>query len=166
MKKIFGGMNNPWNAFQSAFAEPPFDIYSTTRRQVAMFYHTMEDHLVRHVDALTARPTGSLWDYVPEPRLHTAQPLINDAQPANTGVVDPANEGCGDAEDALRCLGCGRFMHRDDDVYPCMKCHATPFHFECLEPHCQQAHSRPQQVPKENERTKEEEILQKAYLLH
>ena len=52
-------------------------------------------------------------------------------------------------------------MHRDDDVYPCMKCHATPFHLECLEPHCQQAHSRSQQVPKENERAKEEEILQK-----
>ena len=159
MKKLFGGINDPWNAFQSAFAEQPFDIYAMTRRQVAMFYHTMKDHLVRHVDALTARPTGSLWDYVPEPRLHAAQPLINDAQPANTGGVDPADEGWGDAEDVLRCLGCERIMHRDD-VYPCMDCHAIPFHLECLELHCDQAHSRPQQADKEKEKAEEEEILQ------
>ena len=177
MKRIVGGMNNPWNAFQSAFAEQPFDTYAMTKCQVAMFYHTMKDHLVRHVDALTARPTGSLWDYVPEPRLHVAQPLINDArvgvgqpefateacfvcnvfgpcpctQAVNTGVVDPeedtmkANEDRGNAEAALRCLGCGRFMHRDD-VYGCMDCPATPFHLECLEPHYEQAHPRPQQA--------------------
>ena len=124
-----------------------------------MFYHTVKDHFFRHVNALAARPTGSLWDYVPEPRLHTAQPLINDAQSANTGVVDPANEGCGDAEDALRCLGCGRFMHRDD-VYPCMDCHATPFHLECLEQHYEKAHPRPGPVQEEKEKTDEGEILQ------
>ena len=89
MKKIFGGISNPRNAFQSAFAEQPFDTYAMTRRQVAMFYHTMKDYLVRPVDALTARPTGSLWDYVPEPRLHTAQPLINDAR---SGVGTTNNE--------------------------------------------------------------------------
>ena len=66
-------MNNPWNAFQSAFAEQPFDTYAMTQCQVAMFYHTMKDHLVRHVDPLTSRPTSSLWDYVPEPRLQEAQ---------------------------------------------------------------------------------------------
>ena len=129
-----------------------------------MLYHTAKDHLVRHVGALAARPTGSIWDYVPEPRLHIARPLINDAR---VGVVDPEedamheNEDRDDAENAPRCLGCGRFMHRDDDVYPCMNCHATPFHLECLEPHYQQAHPRPQQVLEEKERTKEEEILQK-----
>ena len=170
MKRFFGGVNNPWNAFQSAFAEQPFDIYAMTRRQVAMFYHTMKDHLVRHVDALTARPTGSLWDYVPEPRLHAAQPLINDVRVGvghpNTGVVDPeedtmqANEDRGNAEAALRCLGCGRFMHRDD-VYPCMDCHATPFPIECLESHYTRFHPRPQQAEKEKEKAEEREVLRK-----
>ena len=96
MKRIFGGMNNPWNAFQSAFAEPPFDIYDTTRGQVSMFYHTMKDHLVRHVGVFTDRPTGSLWDYIPEPRPHAAQPLINNE--VNPGIVDPINEVRGEAE--------------------------------------------------------------------
>ena len=73
MKRIVGGMNNPWNAFQSAFTEQPFDTYAMTKCQVAMFYHTMKDHLVRHADPLTSRPTSSLWDYVPEPRLQEAQ---------------------------------------------------------------------------------------------
>jgi len=80
LKRFPGGIKNPWNAFQSAFAEPPFEIYSMTRRQVAMLYRTTKDHLNRHVEALTAQPTNSLWDYVPEPRLHSAQPLINDAR--------------------------------------------------------------------------------------
>ena len=70
-----------------------------------------------------------------------------------------ADEDRGDAEAALRCLGCGRFMHRDD-VYGCMDCPATPFHLECLEPHYEQAHPRPQQAFEEKEKAKEEEILQ------
>ena len=170
MKKIVGGINNPWNAFQSAFAEPPFDIYAMTRCQVAMFYHTMKDHLVRHVDALTARPTGSLWDYVPEPCLQTAPPLINDAsigmgnsdfeQQASSDVVDPANEDRDEAADTFRCLGCGQFMH-SDDVYLCVDCPACPFHLLCLELHCSQAHPRPQEAYKEKEKAEEKEILQR-----
>ena len=122
MKKFFGGINHPWNAFQSAFAEQPFEIDAMTRSQVAMFYYTAKDHLVRHVDALSAQPTGSLWDYVPEPRLHAAQLLINDARVGmghpNTGVVEPeedamqASRDRGYAEGALRCLGCGISMRR------------------------------------------------------
>ena len=157
MKRIVGGIANPWNAFQSAFAEQPFDVYAMTRRQVSMFYHTMKDHLVRHVDALTARPTGSLWDYVPEPRLHATQPLINDALRANAGVADPADDGYftadegGDeppAEGVFRCLGCERCMQHYD-VYPCMECQATPFHIECLELHYDQVHPRAQLPDKE-----------------
>ena len=45
-------------------------------------------------------------------------------------------------------------MHRDD-VYPCMSCHATPFHLGCLEPHYEKAHPRPQ-----HHIHLEEEILQ------
>ena len=159
MKKFLCGISNPWNAFQSAFAEQPFEVYAMTRDQVSMLYHTMKDHLTRHVDALTARPIGSLWDYVPEPRLHIAQPLINDAQPANAGVVDPADEVEWFAEDALRCRGCERFMYRDD-AYPCMDCHAAPFHLECLESHYDRCTARPRQAHKEKEKAEEEEILQ------
>ena len=99
MKKFFCGTSNPWNAFQSAFAEHPFEVYAMTRDQVSMLYHTMKDHLTRHVDALTARPTGSLWDYVPEPRLPTARQLIDDARSANSGVDDPADDGHDEAMD-------------------------------------------------------------------
>ena len=49
--------------------------------------------LARHVDALVVRPTGSLWDYVPEPRRQTARPLINDAHSMNMGVADSADAG-------------------------------------------------------------------------
>ena len=156
--KNIAGMSNPWNAFQSAFTEHPFDVYAMRQSQVAMFYHTMKDHLDRHVEALSPRPTGSLWDYVPEPRLHIARPLINDAQPANEGVVDPDNEGFGEAAETIRCLGCGRFMH-DHDVYPCLYCHATPFHLECLETHYEKTHPKPQEAKKKEE-AEEEEILQ------
>ena len=93
-RKGLKNFNNPWCAFQSVFAEPPFDVFDMQVGQVAMLYHTVKDHLVRHVDALSARPTGSLWDYVPEPRLHSPQPLINDAQSPNVNVVDPADELC------------------------------------------------------------------------
>ena len=133
-----------------------------------MFYHTMKDHLTRHVDVLTARPTGSLWDYVPEPRLHTAHSLINDAQLANVNVVDPADEVEWFAEE--RCRGCGKFMFRCavwstkaqalEDAYSCVNCHAAPFHLECLELHCDRCTARPQQVYKEKEKAEAEEILQ------
>ena len=53
----------------------------------------------------------------------------------------------------------GSFMH-GDDVYPCMECQATPFHLECLEPHYQRAHPRPQEVPEKDVKA-EEEILQR-----
>ena len=188
MKRVFGGIKHPWNAFQSAFAEHPFDAFAMTKSQVAMFYYTIKDHLSRHVTALTARPTGSLWDYVPEPRLHAAQPLINDiragvrsselvtetcsarnapgpgqaTQPAEAGVTDLVNEDCDDTEGTLQCLGCGQLikwiMHRDD-TYACMDCRAGPFHIKCLESHYEQAHPRPQQAFKEEERAKENEIL-------
>ena len=135
-----------------------------------MFYYTMKDHLVRHVDALTARPTGSLWDYVPEPCLQTALPLINDAsigmgnsdfeQQASSDVVDSANEDRDEAADTFRCLGCGQFMH-SDDVYLCVDCPACPFHLLCLELHCSQAHPRPQEAYKEKEKAEEKEILQR-----
>ena len=186
MIRIFSGINHPWNAFQSAFAEPPFDVYAMTRCQSAMLYHTMKDHFDRHVNALTTRPTGSLWDYVPEPRLYVARPLINDLRagvghpefateacfvcnvfgpcpcthPGSTEVTDSAHDDRGDAEDALRCLGCGRFIHRDD-VYPCIKCHTTPFHLECLEPHYEKVHPQRHQSYKEKKRAKEEEVLHK-----
>ena len=156
--------------FKVLFAEQPFDIYAMTRGQVAMFYHTMKDHLVRHVDALTARPTGSLWDYVPEPCLQTAPPLINDAsigmgnsdfeQQASSDVVDSANEDRDEAADTFRCLGCGQFMH-SDEVYLCVDCPACPFHLLCLELHCSQAHPRPQEAYKEKEKAEEKEILQR-----
>ena len=137
-----------------------------------MLHHTMQNHLARHVKALAAQPTGSLWDYVPEPRLHSVRSSINDipgtcnvygpcpcTQQANSDVIDPANEGRGEVELTLRCLGCGRFMH-EDDVYPCMDCHETPFHLECLETHYERAHPRLQQADKEKERAEEGEILQ------
>ena len=136
-----------------------------------MFYYTMKDHLVRHVDALAARPTGSLWDYVPEPRLQTIPPLINDAsigmsnsdfeQQASSDVVDSANEDRDEAADIFHCLGCGQLMH-SDDAYLCVDCPACPFHLLCLELHCSQAHSRPQEVYKEKEEAEEEkEFLQR-----
>ena len=133
-----------------------------------MLYHTTKDHLARRVDALTVRPTGSLWDYVPEPRLHNAQPLINDAQLSNVNVVDPADEVEWFAEE--KCQGCGKFMfrcavwnlkaHALDDAYSCVNCHAAPFHLECLESHCDRCTARPQQAYKEKEKAEAEEILQ------
>ena len=134
-----------------------------------MFYHTMKDHLVRHVEAMTARPTGSLWDYVPEPRLQTTPPLINDAsigmnhsdfeQQASSDVVDSANEDRDEAADTFQCLGCGEHI---DIAYLCLDCSACPFHLLCLELHCSQAHSRPQEAYKEKEKAEEEkEILQR-----
>ena len=167
MEKIVSGTTNPWNAFQSAFTEPPFDIYAMTRSQVAMFYYTMKDHLVRHVDALTARPTGSLWDYVPEPRLQTTPPLINDAsigmsdsdfnQQESSDVVDSINEDREEASDTFQCLGCGEHI---DIAYLCLDCSACPFHLRCLELHCSQTHSRPHVVKDKEKAEEEKEILQ------
>ena len=165
MKKLVGGIVNPWNAFQSAFAEQPFEVYAMTRRQVSMFYHTTKDHLARHVEALSVRPTGSLWDYVPEPRLHAAQPQANDAHAMNAGADDPADEGYftadeGDnADGVFRCLGCEKFMHQDE-AYSCMECQATPFHIECLELHYDREHPRAQLPDKEKAQAEEEAILQ------
>ena len=50
-------------------------------------------------------------------------------------------------------------MHRDD-VYPCMDCHASPFHLECLELHYDRCPARPQQAHKDKEKAEEKEILQ------
>ena len=114
MKKLVGGIANPWNAFQSAFAEQPFEVYAMTRRQVSMFYHTTKDHLARHVEALSVRPTGSLWDYVPEPRLHAAQPQANDAHAMNAGADDPADEGyftADEGDNAVLCEECSQGQH-------------------------------------------------------
>ena len=169
-EEIVGGTNNPWNAFQSAFTEQPFDVYAMTRGQVAMLYYTMKDHLVRHVDALTARPTGSLWDYVPEPRLQTAPPQINDAnlgrgnskseQQASSDIADSIDEDRDEVVDIFRCLVCGQFMHKDEE-YLCMDCAARPFHLPCLELHRSQAHPRSHPADEEKERAEEKEILQK-----
>ena len=159
MKKILGGIANPWNALQSALTEQPFEVYALSRSQVSMLYHTMKDHLIRHVEVLTTRPTGSIWDYIPEPRLHDAQPPNNDAQPGDADFVNPEDMVERDPEGRIRCHGCGRFMHRDD-VYPCMDCHMSPFHLECLEPHYDQCPARPQRAHKEKEKAEEKEILQ------
>ena len=153
-----------------------------------MLYHTMKDHLARHVDPLTAQPTSSLWDYVPEPRLQIAQPLINDArsgvgttnnefatqacfvcntfgpcactQSDEAELADSMNEAPSSPKKKLRCLGCGQFMHRDD-IYPCMDCFKSPFHAGCLEDHYERAHPRPQQAHEDDKKVKEEEILQR-----
>ena len=50
-------------------------------------------------------------------------------------------------------------MHRDD-VYPCMDCHASPFHLECLEPHYDRCPARLPRAQKEQEKAEEKEILQ------
>ncbi len=50
-------------------------------------------------------------------------------------------------------------MHRDD-TYPCMDCHAAPFHLECLKSHYDRCTARPQQAHKEKKKAEEEEILQ------
>ena len=171
MKRFFHGMDNPWNAFQSAFTEGPFEAFAMTRCQVSMLYRTTKDHLARHVDALTVRPTGSLWDYVPEPRSHNLQTLINDAQSPNVNVIDPADEVEWFAEEEdTRCRGCGKFMfrcaawnmraHALDDAYACANCRAAPFHLECLESHCDRCTARPEQADEEKEKAKEEETLQ------
>ena len=136
-----------------------------------MFYHTMKDHLARHVDALIVRPTGSLWDYIPNPRSHNLQPPINSTQSQGANVVDPADEvEWFVGEEDTRCKGCEKFMfrcaawnlraHAIDDAYTCMDCRAAPFHLECLEVHRDQCPTRPQQSHKEKERIEEEEILQ------
>ena len=72
--------------------------------------------------------------------------------------IDQVNKDRGEVELALRCLGCGRFMH-EEDVYPCMDCHKMPFHLECLETHYERAHPRLQPAEKQKKRTEEEEIL-------
>ena len=51
-KGAIEGMHHPWNAFQSAFTEQPFEVYSMDRSQVAMLYHTVKDHLNRHAPVL------------------------------------------------------------------------------------------------------------------
>ena len=138
-----------------------------------MLYRTVKAHLNCHVEALSPRPTGSLWDYVPEPRLpDVTQPLPNDicagrVQPnaPDTGTVEEEEdiqtdeEKCDDAKATLKCLGCGRFMHKDD-VYPCMYagCRASPFHLECIELHYERAHPLPQQKA-ECEGPNEEDVL-------
>ena len=53
-----------------------------------MLYHTVKDHLQRHVPVLSSRPTGSLWDFVPEPPRRTEG---DNSQPHETSVADPAN---------------------------------------------------------------------------
>ena len=40
-----------------------------SRSQVAMLYHTVKDHLKRHCPILSSRSSGSIWDYIPKPRL-------------------------------------------------------------------------------------------------
>ena len=78
-KGAIEGMHHPWNAFQSAFTEQPFEVYSMDRSQVAMLYHTVRDHLARHGQVVSVRPTGSFWDYIPEPRLFVGGRLAPDA---------------------------------------------------------------------------------------
>ena len=78
-KGAIEGMHHPWNAFQSAFTEQPFEVYSMDRSQVAMLYHTVRDHLARHGQVVSVRPTGSFWDYIPEPRLFVGGQLAPDA---------------------------------------------------------------------------------------
>lgn len=78
-KGAIEGMCHSWNAFQSAFTEQPFEVYSMDRSQVAMLYHTVKDHLGRHCQIVSVRPTGSIWDYIPEPRLFVGGRLAPDA---------------------------------------------------------------------------------------
>jgi len=86
-RKAFKNFANPWNAFQSVFVEAPFDVFNMEVGQVAMLYHTVKDHLNRHLLALTLRPTGSIWDFVPEPPRRSN---TNDLQPVPEAVADPA----------------------------------------------------------------------------
>ena len=65
-KKVHRNFRNPWCAFESVIAEPPFDVFDMPVGQVAMLYHTVKDHLMRHSPVLSSRATGSLWDFVPE----------------------------------------------------------------------------------------------------
>ena len=44
-----------------------------------MLYHTVRDHLARHGQVVSVRPTGSFWDYIPEPRLFVGGRLAPDA---------------------------------------------------------------------------------------
>ena len=60
----------------------------------------------------------------------------------------------------MRCLGCGKFIHRDDS-YSCMECFVDPWHLGCLEYHYRRDHPRPQQANNDNEKTEEEDVLEK-----
>ena len=82
MKRVYKNFSNPWCAFESAFAEPPFDVFDMHVGQVAMLYHTVKDHLKRHVPVLSSRSTGSLWDFVPEP----LTPTESEINPANAAA--------------------------------------------------------------------------------
>ena len=86
---------NPWNAFRSAFAEPPFDVFYFKENQVAMVYWTMKDHLARHAPTLTPRPIGSLWDFVP-PGV-TWMPPESQARAEAAPVAPPAPAPPGDS---------------------------------------------------------------------
>ena len=68
-KKLFNGIVNSWNALQSAFTEPPFDVFAMNRAQVAMLCYTIKAHLRMHVEVYSKKSKGSLWDFIPEPRL-------------------------------------------------------------------------------------------------
>ena len=82
---------------------------------------------------------------------------------SNAGVANPVDEGRDDAENALRCLGCGEYIIVPGDVGICFEdgCLAGPFHAECLETHYRRQHPRPRQAKEEKDKTKEEEILQR-----
>ena len=72
-RKVSRQMTNPWNAYESAFAEYPFEVFCLSVGQVAMGYRTMKDHLKRHAVSLSPRPTGSLWEYIPSSSVLSTQ---------------------------------------------------------------------------------------------
>ena len=111
MVKRSKGVKNAWCAFESAFAEPPFNVFDMQVGQVAMLYHTVKDHLNRHCPPLSIRSTGSLWDHVPEPKASEQQ--------TNREYL---------------CLECGQPIQKVHEQR-CMRCLEKPFHKGCLESH-------------------------------
>ena len=102
MKKGHRSYCNPWCAFESVFTEPPFDLFDMQVAQVSMLYHTVKDHLKRHVPVLSPRPTESLWDYVPEFSIHDEKGHVprHEVDPKNAATAQEEEKPIQEDEDA------------------------------------------------------------------
>ena len=194
-KKLFNGIVNSWNALQSAFTEAPFDIFAMSRTQLAMLCYTIKLHLRMHVEPCSPDPRGSLWDFIPEPRLQvTEYPETGGTQ---VEAVEDEASGymtCEEEEDAaarqseyndassavksparalnvLKCHSCERFV-KEDYAHQCVfpECRTLSFHLECLEGHYHRAHPRAQRrlisdVPDEERVLAQESAVARAQMM-